>query len=163
MGTSMRQVTRSGDDFKEDSPARSIPVIRIVARRADTDIELLRVRRMIRLDALKALIGTLLEQMDDFTEAPHDESASILQSMVREFETELIRRALIRTGGKQRAAARLLGEKKTTLNAKIIRYGIGSDGLIVKSRPTTTHSAPPSPSPTANGFHSDNHRKNELA
>ena len=147
MGTSRRQVNTFGDDFKDDSPARSNPVMRIVARRADSEIELLQVRRMIRLDALKALIGTLLEQMDDFAEAPHDEAAPILQSMVREFETELIRRALIRTGGKQRAAARLLGEKKTTLNAKIIRYGIGGDGLIVQSRPTTTHSALPHPVP----------------
>ena len=145
MGTSMRQVTASGDDLTDDSPARSIPVMRIVARRADTEIELLRVRRMIRLDALKALISALLEQMDEFTEAPHDEAEPILHSMVREFETELIRCALIRTGGKQRAAARLLGEKKTTLNAKIIRYGIGSDGLIAQSRRATTHSAIPRP------------------
>jgi len=36
----------------------------------------------------------------------------------------MIRQALMRTGGKQRQAARLLGEKKTTLNAKILRYGI---------------------------------------
>ena len=43
---------------------------------------------------------------------------------LRRFETELIRSALIQTGGRQRQAARLLGTKVTTLNTKIKRYKI---------------------------------------
>jgi transcriptional regulator with GAF, ATPase, and Fis domain len=47
-----------------------------------------------------------------------------LQAEVRRFEAELIRSALIETGGRQRQAARLLGTKVTTLNTKIKRYKI---------------------------------------
>jgi len=43
---------------------------------------------------------------------------------VRRFETDLIRWALMRTGGHQRRAARMLNLKVTTLNAKIKRYRI---------------------------------------
>ena len=47
-----------------------------------------------------------------------------LQDEVRRFETDLIQAALVRTAGNQLRAARLLGVKHTTLNAKIKRYGI---------------------------------------
>jgi transcriptional regulator with GAF, ATPase, and Fis domain len=47
-----------------------------------------------------------------------------LYDEVRNFEADLIRAALVRTGGNQSRAARLLGVKHTTLNAKIKRYGI---------------------------------------
>lgn len=40
------------------------------------------------------------------------------------FETELIRKALVQTGGHQTRAARLLGVKVSTLHEKIKRYGI---------------------------------------
>jgi DNA-binding NtrC family response regulator len=43
---------------------------------------------------------------------------------VRRFEIELIRCALIRTGGHQTRAAQLLGIKLTTLHDKIKRYKI---------------------------------------
>ncbi|HYP54094.1 MAG TPA: helix-turn-helix domain-containing protein [Pyrinomonadaceae bacterium] len=43
---------------------------------------------------------------------------------VERFEVELITRALVETGGQQRRAARLLGLKATTLNAKIKHYRI---------------------------------------
>jgi transcriptional regulator with GAF, ATPase, and Fis domain len=43
---------------------------------------------------------------------------------VRQFEVNLIRTALGRTSGSQIRAARLLGLKPTTLNAKIKRYNI---------------------------------------
>ncbi|HYW69568.1 MAG TPA: helix-turn-helix domain-containing protein [Pyrinomonadaceae bacterium] len=116
----------AGGDFRHESSERPVRVIRMVTRNSDADAELQRARQMVRLDALKALIGLLLDQLDELTNPnlTHDEMDSSLQSMVRHFETELIRHALIRTGGRQRAAARLLAEKKTTLNAKILRYGI---------------------------------------
>jgi DNA-binding NtrC family response regulator len=47
-----------------------------------------------------------------------------LYEEVKRFESDLIRAALVRTGGNQSRAARLLGVKHTTLNAKIKRYGI---------------------------------------
>jgi transcriptional regulator with GAF, ATPase, and Fis domain len=43
---------------------------------------------------------------------------------VRRFERNLICNALVRAGGRQRRAAKLLGLKVTTLNAKIKRHGI---------------------------------------
>jgi transcriptional regulator with GAF, ATPase, and Fis domain len=52
---------------------------------------------------------------------------------VQRFEKELIRCALVRTGGRQRRAARLLNVKVTTLNAKIRRYGLDSSGLYQES------------------------------
>jgi len=48
---------------------------------------------------------------------------------VRRFETDLIRWALLHTGGHQRRAARMLNLKVTTLNAKIKRYGIRPHAL----------------------------------
>ena len=52
------------------------------------------------------------------------------QREVRRFESDLIRCALIRTGGRQRRAARLLGIKVATLNAKIKRYRIDADAIL---------------------------------
>ena len=46
------------------------------------------------------------------------------KDQVAEFEIFLIRKALIKTGGNQRRAARALGIKASTLNAKIKRHGI---------------------------------------
>ena len=96
-----------------------------IARPAQGVTDLQLSRRINRIDALKVLIRSLLDHLEDLTEPSESESADLsLQAVVRRFEVELIRHALIRTGGKQRQAARLLGEKKTTLNAKILRYGI---------------------------------------
>lgn len=69
---------------------------------------------------------TLLREVEYLEE--HDGSNALdalnLQSAVHRFEAEMIRSALIRTGGRQRRAARLLGMKPTTLNTKIKRYKI---------------------------------------
>jgi len=128
----MRTVTQTNelperhDDLLSEQARGAGRILRIADRLAESGIELERARQINRIDALKVLIQGLLDQVDylaspeEYTE-PMDVS---LQAMVRRFETELIRHALIRTGGKQRQAARLLGEKKTTLNAKIMRYGI---------------------------------------
>jgi transcriptional regulator with GAF, ATPase, and Fis domain len=79
-----------------------------------------------RINSLKVLALTLLRELEhleeqDATSAP---VALNLQSEVHHFEAEMIRSALIRTGGRQRRAARLLGMKTTTLNTKIKRYQI---------------------------------------
>jgi transcriptional regulator with GAF, ATPase, and Fis domain len=47
-----------------------------------------------------------------------------LDDEVKRFEIDLIRAALNRAHGNQARAARMLGVKKTTLNAKIKRYQI---------------------------------------
>ena len=79
-----------------------------------------------RVTYLKILALSLLreiasvEKMDEH----HGGYTFDLQAEVRRFETELIRSALIQTGGRQRPAARLLGTKVTTLNTKIKRYQI---------------------------------------
>lgn len=49
---------------------------------------------------------------------------------VHRYEAGLIRCALIRTGGRQRRAARLLKMKVTTLNAKIKRYHLDADEML---------------------------------
>jgi transcriptional regulator with PAS, ATPase and Fis domain len=49
-----------------------------------------------------------------------------LHEEVQRYEAELIRKALHRTGGNQRRAAKLLGVKVTTLNCKIKRFGISA-------------------------------------
>jgi len=121
-------------DFSSNDASLGMPVIQIARVTDDAKADLELSRRVDRIDALKILIRSLLDQLDYLTEptASSDEVDLSLQTMVRRFETELIRQALMRTGGKQRQAARLLGEKKTTLNAKIIRYGIkvASDGAV---------------------------------
>lgn len=79
-----------------------------------------------RVSSLKILALSLLREISsaENMDEEHGKNAIDLQSEVRRFETELIRSALIQTGGSQRQAARLLGTKVTTLNTKIKRYKI---------------------------------------
>jgi transcriptional regulator with GAF, ATPase, and Fis domain len=78
-----------------------------------------------RIGSLKILALTLLHAIEALEDADGDGTAVLdLRLEVHRFEAELIRSALIRTGGRQRLAARLLGMKVTTLNTKIRRYGI---------------------------------------
>ena len=79
-----------------------------------------------RIDALKVLALTLLREVEYLEEQDPTSTpvALNLQTEVHRFEAEIIRSALIRTGGRQRRAARLLGMKTTTLNSKIRRYQI---------------------------------------
>ena len=81
----------------------------------------------LKLKTLKELTLALLKEVDSLKEAQAPEGGKTnvnFSEEVRRFETELIRWALLRTGGHQRRAARLLNIKVTTLNAKIKRYGI---------------------------------------
>ena len=80
----------------------------------------------VKIKMIRELMLTLLHEVESLRiGGPFDDSASVnFADEVRRFETELIRWALLRTGGHQRRAARLLGMKVTTLNAKIKRYGI---------------------------------------
>ena len=79
-----------------------------------------------KLECLKKLVRTLLVEVGatGFVEAPSVESGFNFYEAVRRFEISLIKQALLRTGGHQRRAARLLGIKPTTLNNKIKFYNI---------------------------------------
>ena len=78
------------------------------------------------LSLIKALVDTLsieVRSLDveavDPVQLPLD-----LHEKTRQFETRLIKAALLKSGGKQSEAARLLGTKPSTLNAKIKVLGI---------------------------------------
>ncbi|PYS36494.1 MAG: hypothetical protein DMF75_00830 [Acidobacteria bacterium] len=83
-----------------------------------------------RLDALKEVALTLLHELESLRSLrpPRSSEQPRLPEAVRRFETHLILAALQKTRGNQLRAARLLGVKHTTLNAKIKRYGISING-----------------------------------
>ena len=80
----------------------------------------------VKLKTLKELTLALLQEVESFKGQGYLENRPSVNfaDEVRRFETDLIRWALMRTGGHQRRAARLLNLKVTTLNAKIKRYHI---------------------------------------
>ena len=79
-----------------------------------------------RLNTLRETVLQLLEEVESLAiSRPVDiKRGARFSDEVRQFEVSLIRTALGRTAGSQTRAARLLGLKPTTLNAKIKRYGI---------------------------------------
>lgn len=79
-----------------------------------------------RLEALKVLSQSILKEVDSLRREENiAESPKInLAEEVQNYEADLIRCALLRCGGKQRRAAKLLGVKVTTLNSKIKRLGV---------------------------------------
>jgi DNA-binding NtrC family response regulator len=84
-----------------------------------------------RLEALKVLSNSILQEVEALKMGENLVSAVKinLEDEVKRFESDLIRCALVRTGGKQRRAAKLLNVKVTTLNAKIKRLGLSTNGL----------------------------------
>jgi len=79
-----------------------------------------------RLNTLRVTVLQLLEEVESLAiSKPVDvKNGAHFSDEVRQFEVSLIRTALGRTSGSQTRAAKLLGLKPTTLNAKIKRYGI---------------------------------------
>jgi transcriptional regulator with GAF, ATPase, and Fis domain len=80
----------------------------------------------VRLNSLRETVLELLDEVESLAiSRPVDiKRGARFSDEVRQFEVSLIRTALGRTSGSQTRAARLLGLKPTTLNAKIKRYGI---------------------------------------
>lgn len=87
-----------------------------------------------KLAGLREVAQTLLKQIDQLESTLAARGAAApradLHTEVQRFETEVIRDALRKTGGHQRRAARLLGVKVSTLNAKIRRYGIRLEDVL---------------------------------
>lgn len=80
----------------------------------------------VRLNTLRETVLQLLDEVESLAiSRPIDiKRGARFSDEVRQFEVSLIRTALGRTSGSQTRAARLLGLKPTTLNAKIKRYRI---------------------------------------
>jgi DNA-binding NtrC family response regulator len=93
----------------------------------------------LQLLAVKDLAGLLLEELNSAVDSEQVGGAGgiggYLEKMysgagvnyyheLQRFEVELIRCALMLTGGKQATAAQLLGLKPTTLNTKIKQFNI---------------------------------------
>jgi len=83
-----------------------------------------------KINILRETVLLLLQEVESLTIAPPGglKSGARLDEEVRQFEMSLIRTALGRTAGSQTRAAKLLGLKLTTLNAKIKRYHITPNG-----------------------------------
>ena len=98
-----------------------------------------------RLNTLRETVLQLLDEVESLAiSKPVDiKRGARFSDEVRQFEVSLIRTALGRTSGSQTRAAKLLGLKPTTLNAKIKRYGI---------RPASL------PSSNVVDFHPETHR-----
>ena len=90
----------------------------------------LQVLKAAQTDALKLLSQLLLREIDaliNLEEKINEGNSGMninLNNEMQRFEASMIRSALIRSGGVQRKAAKLLGLKVTTLNIKIKRYKI---------------------------------------
>lgn len=94
-----------------------------------------------RIEALKTLTRALLSELEALSAGSALESVERvdLSDEVRRYEADLIRCALIRTGGRQRRAACLLNMKVATLNAKIKRYHLDTDELIDAASNVRSH------------------------
>jgi DNA-binding NtrC family response regulator len=87
----------------------------------------------LHIQAIGELIHAMLTQLDLLQHEPaysDDVSSVNLREEVRRFEINLIKRALTRTHGSQVEAARFLGLKATTLNAKMKRYRLHRPYLL---------------------------------
>lgn len=78
------------------------------------------------LENLREIVYSLLTELESLKRLTPETSPEPvdLKDAVQRFEMDLISAALERTRGNQSKAARLLGVKHTTLNAKVKRYQI---------------------------------------
>ena len=88
-----------------------------------------------KLEALKVLARALFRELEALDEGSAQQVTGniSLYDEVHRFEAELIRSALISTGGRQRRAARLLKTSVSSLNSKIKRYKLNSDESLKAS------------------------------
>lgn len=97
---------------------------RVVSIKTQTGVGL--APQFMRMAAVQDLANTLLSEIKGIGEVRElNLAAGInMKEEMRRYETELIRLALRLTGNNQVRAARMLGIKTTTLNAKIKRFRI---------------------------------------
>ena len=89
-----------------------------------------------RLKAIREVALNLLTEVESLGgPRMHTHRNLKLHEEVQQFEIDLIRMALDKTGGSQTRAARLLGVKLTTLNTKIKKYGIECAGQRTEREP----------------------------
>ena len=113
---------RVGERPRQDSRPRAEYVL------AETDITDL-TQATSRIEALRSLILIFLREIDSLKKVvgprPRKKGDPIkLDKEIDAFEASLIRDALMKSKGNQRDAAKLLGLKPTTLNAKMKRLRI---------------------------------------
>jgi DNA-binding NtrC family response regulator len=80
----------------------------------------------LKIEVLKVISRALESKADNPTgilDFDHRRGVDFYQEVTK-FEVELIRQALVHTKGNQRAAARLLGLKTTTLNSKVKTFNL---------------------------------------
>lgn len=79
-----------------------------------------------KLEVLTALSQSLLKEIETLKQSflDFEDDKIDFAEEVHRFEENLIRNALLKTGGRQRKAAKLLNLKPSTLNSKIKRFGI---------------------------------------
>jgi len=94
-----------------------------------------------RIEALKSLATLLLREVDslkdvlsfrNFGSIQQIDQGINLSNELDRYEIEMIRQAMQRSRGNQRAAAAILGTKVTTLHAKIKRYGVEKFAALSK-------------------------------
>lgn len=100
-----------------------------------------------QIDSLKVLALTLLREIDALESTTEAVANLSLPVLVQRFEAELIRSALIKTSGRQRRAARLLGMKVTTLHTKIRRYNLDPAEIPQLAKPEQFVDATLGPAP----------------
>jgi transcriptional regulator with GAF, ATPase, and Fis domain len=84
-----------------------------------------------RLDALRSMVLLVIREIDalkkilgpQYPERKPGESIDLVKELA-EIEKAMIKAALVKTGGNQAAAAKLLSVKTTTLHEKMKRYGL---------------------------------------
>jgi transcriptional regulator with GAF, ATPase, and Fis domain len=92
-----------------------------------------------RVEALRALATLMIREVESIekvvpsSDENFDDKDFCLQDEIQRYEADLIRSALVKAQGRQRRAARILGVKVTTLNAKIKKYDINWRVIGVES------------------------------
>ena len=96
------------------------------------------------LTTVKELTLRLLREVQCISEVQPSsfENGLDFYNEVTRFEIDLIKRALLLTGGHQGRAARLLNLRATTLNSKIKHYGISLEDFVVGYHFSGTHDNP---------------------
>ena len=86
----------------------------------------------IRFAAVCNLAAGLARELERLRPEPHSKHPEPidLRREVQKFESDLIRAALISSGGNQRKAARMLRVKVSTFNTKVKRLKINTNPLI---------------------------------